>query len=224
MSPCYSLLRLTVGHHKRLPLNGLGNLLWALGSLLGSRKIRKPCRDPEAKFLEKLHVFYDVYHALQKEILRRTSASSESDSASIFLQVLWASAFSQQLPTSILLDIKSSVLRFADSLDLDQNPTHELVSQVSIQNANMPTTQPLESPRIVKTVSHALVVLKPAGWEARLQNVFRCFQYFLQFSDFEMFQTVLKPCHRWMIQHLRSICLVIDHCNISCSRSSCDPF
>ena len=206
---CHVLvLRLALGHHKRLPLKVLGNLLWALGSLMGSRNSRKPCvvfheTEPGG---EKLFEIHEVYHTLQQEILRRTEPNERTgptdtvaelgeSSASILLQSLWASAFSEQLPTSVLAGIKSAVLHLADSLDQPQRPK---VSEVASQVAQLTEdkTEMLEkseesegsegasstfssslsrvklsSPEIVKALQQKLVVLKPTGWQARFNPV-----------------------------------------------------
>ena len=97
---------------------------------MGSRNSRKPCvvfHEAETGG-EKVFEIHDVYHTLQQEILRRTEPTgptehhdtavaelteSSATAASILLQTLWASTFSQQLPTSVLAGIKSAGASFS---------------------------------------------------------------------------------------------------------------
>lgn len=108
----------------------------------------------------------DVYYTLQKEILGRV----ESPSASILLQVLWASAFSKQLPKSIMDGIKSLILRFANHLDrfdpLDsESESLELPSVLSTNDAIAEATKS-EAPHPVQVWQDRRVILKPPGWQA----------------------------------------------------------
>lgn len=155
------LLRLALGHHKQMPLKLLGNLLWALGSLMGSRNSRKPCvvfHETETGG-EKVFEIHDVYHTLQQEILRRTAPTgptehhdtavaelteSSATAASILLQTLWASTFSQQLPTSVLAGIKSAVLHLADSLDQREGRRTSKVTSEVTSHVAQPTSDKTE--------------------------------------------------------------------------------
>eukprot|EP00435_Cladocopium_sp_Y103_P054578 s762_g17.t2 len=170
---------LALGHHKRLPMNVLGNLLWALGSLMGSRK---PCVVfHESGFGEKLFEIYDVYHTLQQEILRRTErcehtavAEHTESSASILLQSLWASAFGRQLPTSILAGIKSAVLHLADNLDQPRTEgqrTSKVTSEVTSHVAQQPTDEPDDEPEMMSEESEDSEGPKSSSLSSSLSRV-----------------------------------------------------
>lgn len=104
----------------------------------------------------------DVYYTLQKEILGRVESPT-----GILLQVLWTSAFSQQLPKSIMDGIKSLILRFAKHLDRLANhfDPFESESESVVQSPPVLSNDAI-APHPVQVWQDRQVILKPPGWQA----------------------------------------------------------
>lgn len=117
----------------RLQPQNLSNMMWALAVLdKGGRNV-------------------DLFRSLQEEVL------DGNEALDALLEVLWASAFSEQLPVSVLERLKRSVLARAPAPQAPPRPPR-------------PRLEPSLAPRVVRDFPDRLVVHKPPGWQARARE------------------------------------------------------